>query len=113
VMWAVYLYQMMFGDLMTQLSVLASVCNFVLFFWHDIVLRIKAGQRRMKDQAEKIQMANTPRHTCAVCGITSLSNPKTSFRYCSKCAGAPCYCAEHIHTHQHVTVESGNATISQ
>ena len=79
------------------------MCNFVLFFWHDICLRVKSGRRRMAQQAEQIRAANTPRHTCAVCGVTNLSDPKMSFRYCSKCAGAPCYCAEHIHTHPHVS----------
>ena len=34
----------MFGNSMTQLLVLASVCNFVLFFWHDIWLRLRAGR---------------------------------------------------------------------
>jgi hypothetical protein len=42
-----------------------------------------------------------PRHTCAVCGATNLSDPTMSFRYCSKCAGAACYCEEHIRTHEH------------
>ena len=37
--WIGYFYVMLFGDLMTQLMVVASVCNFVLFFWHDIFLR--------------------------------------------------------------------------
>ena len=101
--WIGYFYLLLVGDGMTQLLVLASVCNFVLFFWHDIFLRMKAGRRRMAHQAEQIRQANTPRHTCVVCGVTNLSDPKMSFRYCSKCAGSPCYCAEHIHAHQHVT----------
>jgi len=46
-------------------------------------------------------------HTCAICGVSNLSDPKMTFRYCSKCAGAPCYCAEHIHAHQHVSEENG------
>ena len=99
--WLYYLLLIMFGSLMTQLLVLASVCNFVLFFWHDIVLRMKAGRRRMAHQAKTIHQANTPRHTCAVCGATNVSDPEMSFRYCSKCAGAPCYCAEHLHNHEH------------
>ena len=95
--WIGYFYLMMFGDWMTRLLVLASVGNFVLFFWQDILLRMRAGRRRMAHQAKNIRQANTPRHTCAICGVTDLSDPKMSFRYCSKCIGAPCYCAEHIH----------------
>ena len=103
--WIFYVYAVVVGDAMTRLMVLASVCNFVLFFWHDIFLRMKTGRRRMAHQADAIRQANTPRHTCAVCGATNLSDPKMSFRYCSKCAGAPCYCAEHIHAHQHVRTD--------
>ena len=106
--WVVYLSLVIFGDTMTQLLTAASVCNFVLFFWYDIYLRMKTGRRRMAQQAEKIRTANTPRHTCVVCGVTNLSDPKMSFRYCSKCLGAPCYCAAHIHAHEHVT-EDGNS----
>ena len=102
-----YLYQIIVGDVMTELLVLASVCNFLLFFWHDILLRMKAGQRRMVQHVEKNRLVSTPRHACTVCGATNLSDPNLSFRYCSKCTGAPCYCAEHIHTHQHVTHQEG------
>jgi hypothetical protein len=84
----------------------------VLFFWHDILLRTKAGRRRMVAQTEKTRLANVPRHTCVTCGVTNLSDPKMSFRYCSKCAGAPCYCTEHIHTHEHVT-GAAESTASQ
>jgi hypothetical protein len=40
-----------------------------------------------------------------VCGKTDLSNPKMDFRYCSKCAGNQCYCADHIFNHEHVVVD--------
>jgi hypothetical protein len=103
--WLWYLYLIVVGDAMTDLLVLASVCNFLLFFGRDIWLRLRAGRRRVAHHAEKTRLANTPRHTCSVCGVTNLSDPKMSFRYCSKCAGAPCYCAEHIHAHEHVINE--------
>jgi hypothetical protein len=101
--WLGYLYLIIVGDMMTELLVLASVCNFLLFFGRDIWLRLKTGRRRMVQHAETARLANTPRHTCIVCGVTNLSDPQMSFRYCSKCAGAPCYCAAHIHAHQHVS----------
>lgn len=110
VQWAFCLYVMMFGPLMAQLMAAASVCNFVLFFWHDIWLRMKSGRRRMAAQAKTIGQANTPRHTCHVCGVTNLSDPKASFRYCSKCIGSPCYCAEHIHSHAHLVEASADNT---
>jgi hypothetical protein len=69
--WIIYFNLLLFGGWMTRLLVLASVCNFVLFFWRDILLRMKAGQRRMVAQAGKARLANTPRHTCVVCGVTN------------------------------------------
>ncbi len=103
--WAGYIFTMLFGSPMTQLLVAASVCNFVLFFWHDIFLRVKAAERRIERKAQATHSAHVPRHTCTVCGVTSLSDPKMSFRYCSKCAGTPCYCAEHLHNHPHLIAE--------
>ena len=100
--WLGYGCVMAFGDWWACLLVGASICNFLLFFWHDIYLRMKSGQRRMAGQAAQIKTAHTPRHVCAICGVTSLSDPKMSFRYCSKCAGGACYCAEHIQSHQHL-----------
>lgn len=108
--WIFCLLVIAFGELMAQLMAAASVCNFVLFFWHDIWLRMKSGQRRMAAQAKTISQANAARHTCYVCGVTNLSDPKTSFRYCSKCVGTPCYCAEHIHTHPHLVAMSADNT---
>jgi hypothetical protein len=110
--WIFYFFMMVFGSLATLLLVLASVGNFLLFFWHDILLRMRAGRRRMTHQADKIRRANMPRHTCTVCGVTNLSDPTMSFRYCSKCAGSPCYCEEHIRAHEHrIMAEDASATV--
>jgi hypothetical protein len=101
--WIGYAYVVLVGDWMSRLLVLASVCNFAIFFWQDIYLRVKSGHRRRAQHTEQVRAANTPRHVCFLCGATNLSNPTMSFRYCSKCSGTPCYCAEHIHTHTHQT----------
>ena len=42
-------------------------------------------------------------HKCAVCGKTDTEYPDMDFRYCSKCAGYYCYCADHINNHVHIT----------
>ncbi len=99
--WISYFFLMVTGNLAGQLMLTASVFNFFLFFWHDIVLRMKSGHWRMAQQAKKIRQAHAPLHQCAVCGETNLSDPTMSFRYCSKCAGTPCYCERHIQSHQH------------
>lgn len=50
----------------------------------------------------KTPSMGVPHHRCAVCGITDLDNPKMTFRYCSKCAGAAEYCEDHLYTHEHI-----------
>ena len=85
VQWIGYFWVIAVSPVIMKLLAVASVCNFVLFFWHGIFLRARAGERRMARRAKEIRSANTPRHACAVCGITNLSHPKMNFRYCSKC----------------------------
>ena len=42
-------------------------------------------------------------HKCTVCGRTDVDSPELEFRYCSRCAGYHCYCADHIFDHEHFT----------
>ncbi len=99
--WIGYGFMLLFGAWMVRLMVMASILNFLLFFGSDILRRMRGNHRRMRDRAQKIATQNTPRHRCAVCGIDNLSHPTASFRYCSKCSGAQCYCEEHLQDHAH------------
>jgi len=63
---------------------------------------MRAGRRRMAFQTPQVVPKDTPRHRCAVCGITNKTHPQMMFRYCSKCAGAQCYCEEHLNNHPHI-----------
>ena len=103
--WIGYLYAMVFGPWPVPLLVGASVCNFLLFFGRDVIGRMRGAHRRMTAQANRIKERDTPRHVCRICGINNKTHPKMSFRYCSKCAGACCYCSEHLHDHEHVGEE--------
>lgn len=49
-----------------------------------------------------------PRHKCAICGRTDITNPELDFRYCTKCAGNYEYCSEHLYTHIHKTADGQN-----
>ncbi|MEN6557043.1 MAG: hypothetical protein ABFC54_02560 [Thermoguttaceae bacterium] len=100
--WLYYLVILLLGDVTAKLLILASVCNFVLFFWSDILSRLRSSRRRMARQTEQSRAAKTPRHVCSVCGADNLRNPELSFRYCSKCVGSPCYCDTHLREHQHI-----------
>lgn len=99
--WIGYVIQFIFGVWPTRLVLLASVANFLFFFGKDIVLTMKAGNRKMIKKAKVISTKNKPFHRCTTCGITDLSHPDMEFRYCSQC-GSLCYCSEHIKNHEHV-----------
>lgn len=104
--WIWYGFLLIVGDWNSKAMILASICNFLLFFWREILDRAQTGHRRMTMQAKHVAArAKEPayRHRCATCGITDKTHPNMEFRYCSKCAGALAYCSEHLRTHEHVT----------
>ena len=108
--WFGYLFTITFGDWLSRLLVLASICNFLLFFGRDIADRMRLGRRRMATQAARFGVKDRAYfHICAVCGITDRTNPEMEFRYCSKCAGGRGYCSEHLSNHEHVTVADSTA----
>lgn len=101
--WIFYGITLITGPWQARLFVLAGVGNFLIFFGSDIFHRAKTGRRRMQEQAKRMT-PSTPSafHECAACGRTDLTDPKIDFRYCSQCAGTPCYCEEHIRDHEHI-----------
>jgi hypothetical protein len=103
--WIGYGFSLLFGSWPVRLAVLAAIGNFLVFFAGEIIQRIKTGRRRMAHQARQFGASSDspePRHRCHTCGKTNVSHPQLDFRYCSKCAGDECYCAEHIFSHEHV-----------
>jgi hypothetical protein len=53
-------------------------------------------------QASHTSVKAPYRHKCTVCGRTDLDDPNLEFRYCSRCKGYHCYCADHISNHTHI-----------
>ncbi|MBI1311909.1 hypothetical protein GC176_11505 [bacterium] len=101
--WISYGYILITGGWPERLFVLAGVGNFLIFFGAEIVDRAKTGRRRMAEQAKfMVPGSSEAFHECAVCGRTDLTDPRLDFRYCSQCAGTPCYCEDHIHNHEHI-----------
>lgn len=100
---------------LTLLIPLAPIANFLLFFGKDAAnilpdfLRYhpsrKSWKRAVKTKTvySNVRPADNARFRCTVCGRTELSDPGLEFRYCSKCAGYRCYCADHINNHTHIT----------
>jgi membrane associated rhomboid family serine protease len=102
-MWIGYLVAFADGDWGTRATVGAGVANFVLFFHGDILQFFKNRKQRLKHTIAQAQDRDpyAPMHTCALCGVNDKVNPKMEFRYCPLCKGTPCYCIDHIHTHEH------------
>ena len=103
--WIGYGITLIIGDWPTRWLVLASILNFLLFFWSDIQDRIRTGKRHMASQTTKFAQTKSekvPFHRCVVCGVTDISNPDMDFRYCTQCAGTPGYCIDHLQNHEHI-----------
>jgi hypothetical protein len=103
--WLGYFGSFASGDWMTRMAVLASVLNYLAFFGAGHWWQAKHIQRRQEFYIKAKKATAAPRHTCAVCGVSSDDSPRRLFRYCSKCAGQRCYCPDHIQDHEHVTSE--------
>lgn len=101
--WIVYFLRFAFDTWQTRFLILAAVGNFLLFFARDILMTMRARRFQMETKFQQIKQENEPIHRCVVCGVTDKSDPRMEFRYCSKCAGSLCYCADHIRDHEHVT----------
>ena len=87
-----------------------AVLNFFLFFYGTLLRLIpkkpsnstinfrKASQKIRQEEQNRLY-----HHKCAVCGRTDTEYPGLEFRYCSRCAGYHCFCADHINNHIHFT----------
>ena len=95
------------------LAPLASFINYFIFTWPFWSMKLGIVRRqadpqvinfkRAKRQAEKkARETGGYLHKCAVCGLTDQDAPDMEFRYCSKCDGYYCYCANHINNHIHI-----------
>lgn len=101
------------GAWSTALVPLIGLVNYLIFTWEFWSVKLGVVRRKAdpqvvnfkKVQKEAQKKANETggyRHKCAVCGITDADDPDMEFRYCSKCDGYHCYCADHINNHIHI-----------
>ena len=100
-----------------------SLANYFLFFGKDVLNIIpvswRANARRLARKKSKgpnvipfsragsyeasVAKPQAPyTHRCTVCGRTDVNSPDLEFRYCSRCQGYHCYCADHINNHNHI-----------
>lgn len=90
---------------------IVAVLNFIIFCSDDLMhflrpLKTKNTKqainfRKAAKQKQHQDAAKPYRHKCAVCGKTDTEYPGMEFRYCSRCNGYHCFCAEHINSHVH------------
>lgn len=91
-----------------------SILNMILYYL--IFQRDKGSFNRKKANFNRSKIhvysrkesSEKPRHCCAVCGRTEITNPELEFRYCSHCVGNYEYCSVHLYTHTHIRPGSGN-----
>ena len=111
---------LMAGYFLMALVPIVAVLNYLLFFASDIGNLFSGIKRKTqwKDQTQRRSSYGGPKvvnfhdaktktkeaylHRCAVCGKTDVSDPQMEFRYCSRCNGYYCYCADHINSHIHI-----------
>lgn len=99
------LYYVIVGDVFTRFAIIASLLNFVLYFYRLHKSRISPKQMHRRAQFERKTnegRAKVSRHKCAICGRTEEDDPSLEFRFCSKCNGNYEYCQYHLFTHEHV-----------
>ena len=95
------------------LLALPSFVNYFIFTWSVWSMKLGFARRRADPQVINFKRAQRQvqkkaretggyLHKCAVCGITDQDDPNMEFRYCSKCDGYYCYCANHINNHIHI-----------
>lgn len=110
--WAV-LSNLIAGFWLGALLPVVAILNFFIFFWQDFRYLFARAKRRssptvisfkkaQKQAKKKARETGGYTHKCAVCGITDADDPTMEFRYCSKCDGYYCYCANHINNHVHI-----------
>lgn len=109
------------GQFLYALIPIVAVLNYLLFFASDITGQVSQWRRQAKFRAgtrqgnfggggpkvvnfhnAKTQAKGNYLHRCAVCGKTDVTDPRMEFRYCSRCNGYYCYCADHINSHIHI-----------
>lgn len=110
---ALILLEAVEGGPLVLLLALPSFLNYFIFTWPFWSVKLGFARRRadpqvinfkkaQKQAQKRAQETGSCLHKCAVCGITDQDDPSMEFRYCSKCDGYYCYCANHINSHIHI-----------
>ena len=90
---------------------LVALLNFFIICGSDVFAYLRPYKARSSPRSINFRKATKKarreydiknyRHKCAVCGKTDVEYPDLEFRYCSRCEGYHCFCADHINNHVH------------
>ncbi len=100
--WFSIILALITGDFAGRVLAVMSVGNFFLFFGQDLLQSASFSSKTITRVSAGILEKKEPRHVCTVCNKNELTNPDMEIRYCSKCIPERCYCALHIHNHDHI-----------
>mgnify|MGYP006286412519 CR=1 FL=1 len=100
--WGLIIISIVIFPLAMKVSAIASIANYLLFFWKDILLDIKLFKHRHTPRSKATKPSRPTYHKCTVCGITEKDDPEMDFRYCSSCNGDYEYCMKHLKNHEHI-----------
>lgn len=104
---------LMTGSIGLALVPIVAMAGYLLFFGEWLFSFV--SPQRVKQKARTVQFKQAAKEVrrqqqsqgytrkCAVCGRTDTDYPDLEFRYCSRCAGYHCFCADHISNHIHFT----------
>ena len=105
---------LMGGHIFAAMVPIIAIFNYLVFFWDELTGSVKHGRERMvhkqrraqtidfKKAQKDVQQKRGYLHKCTICGVTDTDDCNMEFRYCSKCTGYHCYCANHINNHDHI-----------
>ena len=80
---ALFVYEMVVGNIGTKISIAMALLNFVIFFFGFMRKRVSPAQMHRRAAYKKAVKKMPSRHRCAVCGRTEETNPELEFRFCS------------------------------
>ena len=97
-----YGWQLIAGPYVLKLVAVGALGNYLLFFTRTLIRNVRRSGPVRELARAATEATAKPFHECRICGASDRSNPEKEFRYCSQCAGTPCYCEDHIRDHEHI-----------
>ena len=73
---ALFVYEMVIGNIGTKISIAMALLNFVIFFFGFMRKRVSPAQMHRRAAYKKAVKKMPSRHRCAVCGSTEETNPE-------------------------------------